>query len=114
MGNSEAVPKWCFQNETSEAPEPLCGSQLNTVSEFVIVRVGHGLLMRGRGGQLLHADTPMKSFDCMKTRSTPVVNEEPSYSAVNGPAIETLKTTVRGSDAWNETLRRRPSLQEPP
>ena len=32
MGNSEAVPKWRFQNETSEAPEPLCGSRLNTVS----------------------------------------------------------------------------------
>ena len=31
-GNSEAVPKWCFQNETSEAPEPLCGSRLNTVN----------------------------------------------------------------------------------
>ena len=32
MGNSEAVPKWRFQNETSEAPEPLCGSRLNTVT----------------------------------------------------------------------------------
>ena len=32
MGNSEAVPKWHFQNETSEAPEPLCGSRLNTVT----------------------------------------------------------------------------------
>ena len=31
-GNSEAVPKWRFQNETSEAPEPLCGSRLNTVT----------------------------------------------------------------------------------
>ena len=31
-GNSEAVPKWHFQNEISEAPEPLCGSWLNTVS----------------------------------------------------------------------------------
>ena len=30
--NSKAVPKWCFQDETSEAPEPLCGSRLNTVS----------------------------------------------------------------------------------
>ena len=32
MGNSEVVPKWRFQNETLEAPEPLCGSQLNTVT----------------------------------------------------------------------------------
>ena len=32
MGNSEAVPKWRLQNETSEAPEPLWGSRLNTVS----------------------------------------------------------------------------------
>ena len=31
-GNSEVVPKWRFQNENSEAPEPLCGSQLNTVT----------------------------------------------------------------------------------
>ena len=32
VGNSEAVLKWHFQNETSEAPEPLCGSRLNTVT----------------------------------------------------------------------------------
>ena len=33
VGNSEAVLKWHFQNETSEPPEPLCGSQLNTVTD---------------------------------------------------------------------------------
>ena len=31
-GNLEAVPKWHFQDETLEAPEPLCGSRLNSVS----------------------------------------------------------------------------------
>ena len=35
MGNSEAVPKWRFQNETSEPPEPLCGSRLNTVNSHL-------------------------------------------------------------------------------